>query len=349
MRGPEDAVKAMLEWEPLEFLAKKFKVKDKKPEHAAVGDFRVIAGRNIVLAAKSIAHVSTTSTSLRGRSVGVTGADDVHVAARNGPFILQAKNIVIGDDVQDAARPKQKPTEWIKVRCQSTLDLSTTNLRAKLDQDTIVLGKRDAAALAVDEAKPRVRIDLAAGAEKVLVGLKSGADELGISVDHAGEVTALASSTFKLGTLQAAAGITLGNSEVAVAGGFKVGTAMLVKGDGVFTITAQAKMALALTRPPLIVTEYAQVILQATTLQQSITGAKASHTAARQARDKAKKRSAREALQPAVTQAKQQIAGFEGQLVPLKAQWQALIAEAALYDMPDSQLNKQPADDNLFP
>jgi hypothetical protein len=349
-----------------EALQKKFKPQQKKPGHDLKGDFRVVAANDIVQTAnRAIRHVAIQSAVFEAGSVTVQSKTKTLLTSRTGQVQVQAKSVVIGDRLQDGAEAKQNPTESILLQCKDSVAFNTTALRLHFDdkQGKVMVGKLMQAnpgpGLDVDPTAPHLFIDTAA---KVRVGVVDNAGpgpikEFGFTVTQDGATVAVNAKTTLTLSAQDGAAITVGAADVSVAKKFKVGTALLVQGDGVFVKAPAIAMAQVLTRPPQLIALYNTTKGLATAQKLIITTCDATINGIRAA-------GAQRTMEDLQGLAYLYGADHDDELVheqhvarraaviqlgTIQVTLQQIIDESRLYDMTDPQLGRDPAvDDPIF-
>lgn len=348
--GIEAAIEKVLNYDPGAVLAESFKPKPKKTPAPSTGHFRVVSSASITMtAADKLTLVAKGTAGIHAGVGAFVSVGKLGIASRTASVTVQGKLVTIGDHVQDTSQSKQGVTDWVKVRSARAIELFNTDTRAKLEQNKIVLGKAGAAALAIDEAKPRLLLDLTAGAEKASLGFVEPAGTFGFTVKHDGNIDAHAKTTFKLGVPNDS-GITCGGQSVEVAGSLKVGGVLLVRGDGVFSAGAATGMRTVAidARKIAIPGEYAGVIAAVGVINTAIDAIGESWAQAQHASRTALSPFDRPVFAEQARLLAAQLRASGRQRAALHLKQQSLLAEAKLVELTPQQVGYLPAHDDLF-
>lgn len=346
----EEWLKVGTEWEP-SGLAGKFKVAPKKAGHGWSGNFRIVAAEDIVLTSKNIKQVALENVDVRGKTIALTSKASIALSSRTADVTLHGATIQLGALAQPA-NAKQQVTQSVQAEATTAVRLRTTHLAATLDDRKIAIGLYDAGGAAkVDTSKPRVQLDLSAGAETVEVGTGSnnGAIVHGLAVDKDGKVTVASSGELTINRA-GGAGLKLDASAVTVTGQLKVGAVLVVRDTGMVAPGVIAPQVLPpLPRKAQLPIEYAALMAQARALAATITATHASLDTAKNAPLPLLPNPAAIAAKRALVRSlRTTLKAQRTQLAALRLKWAALCGEAAQLQMTDQDAGIAAGDRDVF-
>ena len=262
-----------LKWGEFSKKVKKLMAPDPKNGHMAeVGGFQVVSARHIsLLSAHDTAFAAAGRMSVSGTNVRVTSKHATHIGSQE-VITLTGKDISIGTEVPDILH-KEAATESFSVR-GGAVDMRTKSLAFAMKDGAVDIGTRLPMA-SMNLLGPRLHVD----ADQAQIGVmdNQGGVGLGVTVSKQGDVAINAAS--KLDVVTAAGGFSVQANLVNVLGILKVGSAMMVVGDGV--VPPNVMVPSVPTEPievaadtAAILAEYAALVGQATGFQAAISSTK---------------------------------------------------------------------------
>jgi hypothetical protein len=308
------------------------------------GHFRVAAQANIVMtAAANIFQVSVHETKLLSQTgTEIASKQNLTLRSYTSQVGVYGASLDVGKLADDG---KQKAMLAVTVSSKNDISLQTEKLRAQLRADAtngdhISIGQNDTANVAVLFTKPHLHVNAKDGDEWVKAGYDGGGADsfFGMTVNGQGVLNLLGNTTAKLG-VKNGAGVELSSDAVTIRKDLKVGSALIVRGDGQFSPGAARSIQIANSYISSHRSQHTTLISQARTQ-------KASFDRAERQIENARRTNAPQPILAGFTQQRQ--AALTA-LAQLYAQHRDMKNDAHSLSVTPDQIGCVAADDELFP